>query len=474
MTVLSDVELSVLEKIKPKPEEYALLNEVYSLVKNAVEEHFRKISVDVEASLQGSVAHDTWLSGARDLDVFVLFPKNTPLEKLRGEYFSELAEIGRKLGTIELRYAEHPYVRLYVKGVEVDLVPAYKVDSPAEIKTAVDRTPFHTAYVNSKLTPELRDHVRLLKQFMKSIGVYGAEIKVRGFSGYVAEILVITYGGFREVLSAASEWKPPVYINSIGVDEARFKSIIKKLQKKYPDSLIYLPDPVDWERNTTANVSLESLAKFTVASICYLSKPIQAFFFKENAVASPEDLLKILVNRCVLVVKLPLPVKLPPDVLWGELWRVADRGSKTLANHDFSVIDYSAWSDEESTAYVVYELEYCVKENPKLYKGPDFWLKERVVDFIRKHVERGSIGPWISRSGVIMALGKRKYVDARQVLIERAWEYLVTPHFKNVKPEVYRAEEVVASMCKGSESGVCEWLSEFIVKRFWWMEYCTQ
>ena len=31
---------------------------------------------------------------------------------------------------------------------------------------------------------------------MQGIGVYGAEIKVGGFSGYLCELLVMKYGGF--------------------------------------------------------------------------------------------------------------------------------------------------------------------------------------------------------------------------------------------------------------------------------------
>jgi len=36
----------------------------------------------------------------------------------------------------------------------------------------------------------MKDDVRLLKQFLQSNSVYGAEIAKQGFSGYVAEVLV--------------------------------------------------------------------------------------------------------------------------------------------------------------------------------------------------------------------------------------------------------------------------------------------
>ncbi len=473
MKSLTPLEKEILNKIKPRPEEYKLIHEVYARVKNVIEPFMRENGVEVEATLQGSVAHDTWLSGDRDIDVFVLFPKDTPIEKLRSEYFQLLVEASTKIGKYELRYAEHPYVRVYVGEVAVDIVPAYKLDSPSEIKTAVDRTPFHTKYLNSKLTDELRDHVRLLKQFMKTIGVYGAEVKIRGFSGYVVELLVIVYGGFREVLRATSKWRPPIYINSLELNNSDFKKLIKKLTRKYPNSVIYLPDPVDPERNAAANVSIESLAKFVVASQCYLRKPSLDFFIRKEHVIDYNELTNMISNRCIILLEVDINEELPPDVLWGELRRISDRATKTLQNHDFRVIDYSIWSDEKKKAYILFELEECVKNYPRLYRGPEFWKIERVLDYISKHVQRRSYGPWINIKGELLSLGKRKYVEASKVLVERSWEYMVAPHFRNIKPKVYVVDrDKLLDLMK--QNGVREWIASFIVKRPFWMENCTQ
>ena len=56
---------------------------------------------------------------------------------------------------------------------------------------AADKSPFHTEYVTNKLDEEKRDQVRLLKKFLKSLGIYGAEIAKNGFSGYVTEVLIL-------------------------------------------------------------------------------------------------------------------------------------------------------------------------------------------------------------------------------------------------------------------------------------------
>ena len=157
------IEQKVLEKIKPKPEEYREVEKVFSIIKEAIESVLKKHKIEAEITLQGSIAHDTWLSGDHDLDIFVLFPKNWEIDELKTKGFNLLLEAAKNIGNYEIKYAEHPYVRVRINNFQADLVPAYKLDHPSEIKTAVDRTPFHTKYLNSKLNDYLRDQVRLLK-----------------------------------------------------------------------------------------------------------------------------------------------------------------------------------------------------------------------------------------------------------------------------------------------------------------------
>ena len=89
------------------------------------------------------------------------------------------------------KYAEHPYINAYIDGVDVDLVPCYKVDSATTIQSAVDRTPFHTRYITDRING-LIDDVLLLKQFTKAGGIYGSDQMTEGFSGYLCELLLST------------------------------------------------------------------------------------------------------------------------------------------------------------------------------------------------------------------------------------------------------------------------------------------
>jgi len=131
---------------------------------------------------------------------------------LKKKDFYIARRIAHDAESFEERYAEHPYINAVFSGYEVDLVPAFAVKSASEIKSAVDRTPFHNAYVTERIAG-LEDEVLLLKQFMKGIGVYGSELRKRGFSGYLAELLIIHYGSFIALLEAACEWKRSITID---------------------------------------------------------------------------------------------------------------------------------------------------------------------------------------------------------------------------------------------------------------------
>ncbi len=473
MTSIHDeIEKEVLKAIKPKPEEYELLYTVFNEIKSVISKILEKQGIDAKITLQGSVAHDTWLSSERDIDVFVLFPIQWSVEELKTRGFELLLEAAKEIGKYEIRYAEHPYVRVFHKGVEADLVPAFNIDSPDQIRTAVDRTPLHTRFINQNLPPELKDDVRLLKKFLKGIGIYGAEIKTKGFSGYLTELLVIVYKGFRNVLFKASKWKHPVYINTLG-SQADAKKIFKLLKRKYPDSVLYVPDPIDPRRNVAAAVSIRSLAVFSIASKCYLEYPSKSYFFPQRDIHIEKTVRNAFEeNRCIIVLTLQITEKLPPDVLWGELQRIADRAAKVLRNYDFEVIDKGVCSDEKEKALILIEVDECEKQRPRVYMGPEYWSGNRTLSFIKAHLLRNSWGPWIDERGRLVSLGPRKFTSAIDVLRDRAWEYLVTPHFRNTNPLIELIKPETVSSQESEDIRNC--VIDFILKRPVWMNACIE
>src|SRR5439155_21106807 len=122
--------------------------------------------------------------------------------------------------------------------------------------------------------------VRLVKAWTGGTGVYGAEAKIRGFSGYLCELLVLKHGTFRGVLQAAMSWRPGTKIE--------FETAATR---QFPEPLIVV-DPVDGNRNVASAVSGEQLATFAHAGREYLANPSDRFFFPRPLKPLPLPRLK--------------------------------------------------------------------------------------------------------------------------------------------------------------------------------------
>src|SRR3990172_423539 len=210
MTDISKIRTSILSRIKPRDVEKQKLQALAKSLISRIDTLGKGFNIN--SKLVGSSARGTWLSGEHDLDIFIMFPPDVSREYLEEKGLYIARKIAEEAESFEERYAEHPYINAVFDGFEVDLVPAFGVASAADIKSAVDRTPFHNNYVLSTING-LEDEVLLLKQFLRGCGVYGSELKTHGFSGYLVELLIINYGSFPEVLEAACGWKPGIIID---------------------------------------------------------------------------------------------------------------------------------------------------------------------------------------------------------------------------------------------------------------------
>ena len=229
----------MLERIKPGPSERKRLQEVSVALISRIESMAEGCGLELKAMLVGSAARGTWLAGDHDLDVFLGVGVEDDLEKA--------LKLARRISPDHReKYAEHPYIQARIDGFEVDLVPCYLVDDASHLRSAVDRTPFHNRYVKQRIAG-LEDEVLLLKQFMKGCGVYGSELRVGGFSGYLAELLVLCYGSFAAVIEAASLWKPGLKLDLEG-----------RGRVEQADPLVVV-DPVDPGRNVAAALTLNRM-----------------------------------------------------------------------------------------------------------------------------------------------------------------------------------------------------------------------
>ena len=462
-----NIEEEVLKRIKPTKEEYSKAQRVFNKVKELLERALERHNVDATVELEGSIAKDTWISGEWDLDIFVLFNKRYGKDWIKSEGFKIIYESVKHLNP-ELKYAEHPYVRAKVEGFEVDIVPALRLDKAYEAKTVVDRTPFHTRYVNSRLTSELRDQVRLLKKFMKGIGVYGAEIKVQGFSGYLCELLIIAYKGFRKVLENARYWKPKHVIDIEGHYPNRKEAI-----KKFKDQTLIVIDPVDPNRNVAAAISLESLSKFIIASSLYLKKPSLHFFYPVEERVDYSSLKSMVKNRkTTLVAIVTTCPSIPSDTLWGELNRSLRILHKYIANAGFSIIDSKVWTNEQDIIVFLFELEKPVLEAYEKHYGPPAYIETNTLEFIEKYVNsRETIaGPWIEGDRLVV-LRRRKITHIIEHL-NNVQKYIqaLSPHVKNAISkwfDILLDNELLMLAMKYNEFKY--YLYKFLKKREPWM-----
>jgi tRNA nucleotidyltransferase (CCA-adding enzyme) len=397
--------------VRPTRLEERRLKRVVGMAISAAKEGISGIVGAVDVSLEGSAAKNTWIRGRAEADIFIHFDPRVSREELE----RLIVEIGSNLieelgGEPVIMYADHPYVEGVVDGVTVDVVACYRVEPPNWIG-ATDRTPYHTRYVLGRLKPGQEDEVRLLKGFMRACGVYGAEIKVEGFSGYLAELLTIYYDSFINAIREISGWKPPITIDLEGYYESR-----EKILEAFPESPLIVVDPVDRSRNVAAAVSFTRLSELILAAKLFLKKPSTRFFKPSDRAPSTGELRALLKDRSILYVYFRLEDRRPRDVLWGELKRSEQGIRRCLENMGFTVYRSISWTDERKECMLIFELDRTELPRYYLHKGPPVYLKN-ADEFVEKWRE-AIAGPWIEGERLYV-LRRREEVSVHKLLAER-------------------------------------------------------
>ncbi|MEM4633639.1 MAG: CCA tRNA nucleotidyltransferase [Candidatus Anstonellaceae archaeon] len=391
----------VIKKIKPSPAESRKNFEVANGLMRRLE---KVLPPAIEVKLAGSLAKGTDLKGKNEFDIFLLFPRHYSRHDMimMGLSHARRAFADMK---IESRYAEHPYLQVFAWNFRADIVPAYKIGSVDEMGTAVDRSPLHTEYVNSHLDQKGKDEVRLLKQFMKNFGIYGAELRVEGFSGYLCELLLIKYGSLLSLMEAASKWHQPAIVLEGSMSEEEAK-------KKFSSPLVVV-DPVDPKRNVAAVVAQTSLSRFIFECRRFLKSPSESFFFFKKTCKSAPQIIKHMKDRgteCLAVV-FPAP-KTIPDILWPQLKKTAHAIVRKLEEHDFEVFGFYYWSDGKECVIL---LELDRWELPKIKKlvGPSIQFASDVDSFAKKHSKALNLHLEHDR---MVAVEKREETSAKKFL----------------------------------------------------------
>ena len=357
-----------------------------------VEDEIKKYSEVIGLEFGGSFAKNTWLTKDADIDIFIKFKKNVSEEKFE--------KISRKIGFDSLKdyspyvkYSQHPYVEARITNTKINVVPCYDVKM-GEWKSSADRSSFHTELMKKLLTPKMRNEVRVLKVFLKSNGIYGAEITKQGFSGYVSEVLILEFGSFSNLIKTISKIKE--------------KQIIGQTSKKF-DTLIVIIDPIDNNRNLAAAISDENIGRFILISRAFKEKPSLEFFKNRKLRVSSKFWNNL------LVVKFEFKSR-SPDIIGGQIKRATSTLSKQLELGGFTVLRSKSHTEQQE-GYLFFFLESVKISENYSKRGPEFFREDSTRSFIAKSLKNKEL-VWVGDNKKIVALGKRGHVDAASFMKE--------------------------------------------------------
>ena len=366
-----------------------IANLAYSLVEKEIEKYTEVTSLE----FGGSFAKGTWLAKDADIDIFIRFKKNTSEEKFE-RISKEIGFDALKKYLPYVRYSQHPYVEAKIKNTKINVVPFYDVKI-GEWKSAADRSPFHTKFMEKSLTPKMRNEVKVLKMFLKSNGIYGAEIAKQGFSGYISEVLILEFGSFENLIKSISKIKE--------------KHIIGKTSKEFETSIVVI-DPIDNNRNLAAAISNENIGKFILISRAFKQNPSLEFFKKKKS-----KILKKYWNN-LLIIKFDYKAR-SPDIVWGQIKRATSTLATQLELGGFTVLRSRPHTDELKEAYLLFFLESTKISQVYQKNGPEFFRDDSSKSFISKNLKNTEL-MWIGSDKKIISLEKRKHADATKFMTE--------------------------------------------------------
>lgn len=412
---IGKVYTAVLERVTPKKRERAKIEALTKKLEKKVVSASKELGVKAEVRVEGSVAKDTWLSGEPDIDIFMRVPTTIPRKSL-GDICLKIARKATESSKQIERFAEHPYLEAIVDNVRINIVPCYKIKR-GEWLSATDRTPFHTDYVKKRLNEQMRGEVRLLKKFMKGTNVYGAEIKVGGFSGYLCELLILHFRSFINTLEAFAQHKQKAAIDI----ENHYERRENELQLLFKEPLVIV-DPVDKGRNVASAVQPQKLYTFMAAARTFLKNPDINFFYPpETTAITVKELKQKLQKRGSAIIFLTFgKVDAVPDILWGQLYKSQRSLHKLVQLNDFNILRDISWSDEKTLNIFIFELEQRFLPPVKKHLGPPLEKEHECERFLMKHLNSlGTVsGPYIEDGRWVVEL-HRKYTDVVALLSEK-------------------------------------------------------
>jgi tRNA nucleotidyltransferase (CCA-adding enzyme) len=392
----------VRERVDPGPDEREHLDRVATTLIARAEDAIADLPVSADVLQVGSTARGTWTSGDRDIDVFVRFPPDLSR--------ADLESYGLRVGWSVLpegreEFAEHPYVTGERDGFAVDVVPCYAVERAREIRSAVDRTPFHSEYVAARLDNDLdlASDVRLAKGFLKGVGIYGSDLRTKGFSGYLTELLVLAYGSFRSFIEKSAEWRPPIELDP--EDHGT---------RSFDDPLVVI-DPTDPERNVAAVCTHANVSRLIHHARAFRDAPDTDKFVPDDPTyLTAEGMQTELARRetTPIAVRFDAP-DLVDDQLYPQLERSLSGIRNELDRRGFETLRAATFADDSAVLFI--ECEVTDRPAIERHEGPPVYVGEHASEFYEKYADSDAYGPFIDDDRYVVER-PREFTTARSFL----------------------------------------------------------
>ncbi len=422
MTPLERVVERVDDRVRPDTAERERLETVAARLTERAQAALADRDVDGDVVRVGSTARDTWLAGSRDLDLFVRVPPDLSredLERLGLAVGHDVLPEGRE------EYAEHPYVTGAVDGFDVDLVPCYDVAAATAARSAVDRTPFHTAWLDGRID-DLTADVRVAKQFLSAFGAYGSDLRTRGFSGYLTELLVLDHEGFPGLVEAAAAWRPPVRYDPAGHGTVEF------------DDPLVVVDPTDPERNVAAVTAAEQVARLQHHARDVRDDPRVAAFVRDPPAPLDADAVRSHVARrgtAPVAVVFDAPA-LVDDQLYPQLRRSLRGVRSALDRAGFAPLRAATFADDRAVLLV--ECGTTEVAAVERHEGPPVAVADHAAGFLDAHADApDTYGPFLDGSRYVVERPREHTTPAGLLESDALFEVALGAHVETALREGY-------------------------------------
>ena len=409
----------VLREIQPdknyKKEIFERLNDIIKKI-NRNQKNFNAV-------LGGSGAKGTWLK-TFDADIFVLFDYKKYKDK--SDKISDILEknLKKKFKKLIKLHGSRDYFQIKENNFTFEIVPILKINKAEQAKNITDVSPLHSNWV--KKHKKLVNEIKLTKQFCQAQNIYGAESHIKGFSGYVCEILAAYYGSFLNLIKNAAKWQDKVVVD---VEKYyRGRDVFKIVNTSKLISPLIVIDPVQKDRNAAAALSINKFEAFRKAAKEFLKNPSKEFFIKKNLYSLFSE-LKNKNKKLIIIEAEPLAGKI--DVVGSKLMKTFEFLKKKLQNYDF-VIFSSEWEwNKNSNAFFYFLLDKNPLPKTIEIQGPPLAMNQHVDNFKKIHKKT------FEKSGKLHAIDKREYVIPEDLLRDLLKDEYVNQRSKSIKLKIH-------------------------------------